>query len=118
MSFLVGGASITFEFVIIAERLRVAEVSQTPRNRRVLLNINAQVEKIFVLTRYRFAVETPCFTGENALKYISDPRVRVFCRLRRLSERSRGGRNGRTMGLTSEIIFDSPSSISMHYVVL
>ena len=48
MSFLVGGASITFELVVIAQGLGVAKVSQAARDGRVLFHVDAEIEKVFV----------------------------------------------------------------------
>ena len=49
---LVGGAGITFELVVRAERLRRAEVPKAARDRRVLLNVDREVEKVLVLARH------------------------------------------------------------------
>ena len=73
MSFLVCGATVTLEFVVTAQRLRVAKIPQATCDRGVLLNIDAEVEKVLILAGHGFTIEAPGLTGENALKYITDP---------------------------------------------
>lgn len=61
------------EFVITAKGFGVAEILQTTGDGCVLLHINAQIEKILVFARHRFAIQTARFAGENALENVADP---------------------------------------------
>jgi hypothetical protein len=75
VSFLVGVAGVTFELVVAAERLRVAEVPQAARHRRVLVHVDAEVKKVLLFGGDSFAIQAPRLAGQDALKNVIDPRV-------------------------------------------
>lgn len=73
LSFLITAAVIAFKLVITAERLCVAEASQAMRYRGVLINIDLQVEEVFIFAADRLAIEASSFAGENALEDFVHP---------------------------------------------
>ena len=67
MSFLVGWALVTLEFVVTAQGFRVAKVLETACDGRVLLHVDAKVEKVFVLAGHSLTVQAPGLARQNAL---------------------------------------------------
>ena len=85
MHYLVGAASITFKFIIRAQRLGGGEVSETVCHTRVLrnkviqvnnitpvmrlylVNVDTEVTELLVLAGDCLTVETPCLARENSL---------------------------------------------------
>lgn len=73
MSLLVGGTGITLELVVTAEGLGLAKVAKAAGDGGVLLHVDAQIQKVFVLAGHCFTIETSGLTGEDALEQIVDP---------------------------------------------
>lgn len=86
MCLLLCGTRVTLKLVITAQRLCVAKVSQAARDRRVLLDVDAQVEKVLVFARHRLAVQALGLARQNPLEDVADPRVLAA----RATRRSRG----------------------------
>ncbi len=97
MCLLLRGACVALELVVAAQRLRVGEVPQAARHRRVLLDVDAQVEEVLVLASHSLAIQalkesslggtkgcmkiySPdlCLAREYSLEYVADPGVVVF----------------------------------------
>lgn len=74
LGLLVAAAVVALELVVAAQRLCVAEASQTVCDARVLVNVYLQVEKVLVFAADRFAVEATRFAGQNSLEYFVHPR--------------------------------------------
>lgn len=70
---LVRAAVITLKFIITTEGFSVAEASQAMRNRRVLINVDLEIEEVFVFAADGLAVETSSFAGEDALEDFVHP---------------------------------------------
>lgn len=60
---LIATAIVALELVIAAQRLRIAEASQTMCDAGVLIDVHLKVEKVLVFAADRFAVQAARFTG-------------------------------------------------------
>lgn len=74
LSLLVRAAVITLKFIITTEGFGVAEASEAMSDRRVLINVHLEIEKVFVFAADRLAVEASRLAGEDALEDLVDPR--------------------------------------------
>jgi hypothetical protein len=73
LSFLVATAIVTLKFIITAKGFGITEASEAMSDRGVLIDVDLQVEKVFVFAAYRLAIQTSSFACENALEYLMHP---------------------------------------------
>lgn len=68
LSLLIAATVVALELIITAQRLGVAEASQTVRNRGVLVHVHLQVEEVLILAAHRLAVQATRLTGQDTLE--------------------------------------------------
>lgn len=73
LGFLVATAIVTLKFIITAKGFGIAEASEAMSDRGVLIDVDLQVEEVFVFAAYRLAIQTSRFAREDALEYLVHP---------------------------------------------
>lgn len=70
---LVATTIVTLKLIVAAKRFRIAEASQAMCYACILVNINLQIEKMFILTANRFAVKASRLARQNSLENFMHP---------------------------------------------